>query len=149
LEAGISVAAGIADYLSRRDYIIDLFAAGATVYHFQAGRALAHFAHILQILACLEATPQVDWQAVTEAIMPEAPRLTAVVALVMNWTPAHAAFVGQLQALGVVVRVIVIRHGATSSPAPSLPPELFMQLAPGEELPSPETPTPADRSRTI
>jgi uncharacterized protein (DUF58 family) len=131
-EAGISAAAGIADYLSRRDYIIDLFAAGATVYHFQAGRALAHFEHILELLACLEATPQVQWSALAEAMLPESPRLTAVVAILMDWTPARAAFLSQLRALGVAGRILVIRTGATSSPVPAMPPETFVQLAPGD-----------------
>jgi len=133
-EAGISVAAGIADYLSRRDYIIDIFVAGATVYRFQAGRALAHFEHILEILACLEATPQVDWEAVTVSLIPEAPRLTAVVAILMDWLAAPAACIGQLQGLGVGVRTLVIRDGATSAPLPALPPELLVHLTPSEAV---------------
>ena len=139
-EATISVAAGIADALSRRDYIIDIVAAGATVYHFQAGRALAHVAHILEILACLEAAPQVDWHAVAAALLPEAPRLTAVVALLMDWTPEHAALLSQLQGVGVGVRIIVMRHGATTLSAPTMPPEMFVHLAPGADFPAPAMP---------
>lgn len=133
-ETGLSVAAGLADYLSRRDYIIDIFVAGATVYRFQAGRALAHFEHILEILACLEATSRVDWEAVAVSLIPEAPRLTTVVIILMDWTPAPAACIKQLQDLGVGVQTIVIRDGATSSPPPTLSPELFVRLAPGEAL---------------
>jgi uncharacterized protein (DUF58 family) len=54
LEAALSLAAAIADALSRQEYVVDLFAAGPDLYHFQAGRGLAYLDNILDILACLE-----------------------------------------------------------------------------------------------
>lgn len=53
-EKRISLAAGIADALAGRDYIIDLFAAGDVLHHFQMGRALAQLNNLLELLACLE-----------------------------------------------------------------------------------------------
>lgn len=134
-EAGISAAAGIADYLSRRDYIIDLFAAGTSVYHFQAGRALAHFEHLLEILACLESTTRVHWEALAASMEPEMTRLTAVVAIFTDWTPERQAYIGRLRALGVGGRTIVIRQGDTSLPLPAMSPESFVHLSPGDALP--------------
>jgi len=141
-EHAVSLAAGIADYLSRREYIIDLFAAGARVYHFQSGRALAHFDHILEILACLAATPRVDFPALTEAIAPEAPRLTGLVALFTDWSQERERFVRATQALGVAVRVVVVRDAALSWPRPALPPESFVVVGTGDEIPwlAPATP---------
>lgn len=53
-ENSLSFAASISDYLSRSDYVIDIFSAGNDFYHFQSGRALANFENILELLACLE-----------------------------------------------------------------------------------------------
>ncbi len=133
-ETALSLAAGIADNLSRRDYVIDLFAAGSQVYHFQAGRALAHLDHVLEILACLEAVPEVDWTALAHALAPEAPRLTGVVALFLDWTEERQTLVELIESLGVAVRVIVVREGATTLPAPALPADAFTIVAPGSDL---------------
>ncbi|MFW5857999.1 MAG: DUF58 domain-containing protein, partial [Planctomycetota bacterium] len=57
LEAGVSLGAGVAEALSRREYVIDLFAAGPDLYHFQAGRSLAYLDNILDVLACIEPCP--------------------------------------------------------------------------------------------
>lgn len=53
-EKSISFAASVSDFLSRSDYIIDIFATGDSFYHFQSGRALAHFENILELLACID-----------------------------------------------------------------------------------------------
>lgn len=135
-ESGISTAAGVADYLSRRDYIIDIFAAGPKIYHFQAGRALAHFENILEIMACLESTPKVDWARLEEAILPEAPRLTAVIAILMDWSPERRELIDTLKGIGVATRVLVVKDGDLSLRAPEEPRETFLHLTPGESLES-------------
>ena len=131
-EWAVSTAAGIADHLSRREYIIDIFAAGQQVHHFQAGRAIAHFDHILELLACLDPAGRVDWEALSIKILPEAPRLTGVIAVLQDWSPERERFVAALESLGVSVRVIVVREGATTLVAPARPAESFVTLAPGE-----------------
>lgn len=55
-ENSISFTASIADFMSRSDYIIDIFATGNSFHHFQSGRALAHFENILELLACITPT---------------------------------------------------------------------------------------------
>jgi uncharacterized protein (DUF58 family) len=109
LEKALSLAAGMADVLARQEYIIDLFAAGPQVFHFQAGRALAHFEHILEILAALEAGDELNLQALEAALLPESSQLSAVVFVVMDWEPARAALVEKLKANGVAVRVLSVR----------------------------------------
>jgi uncharacterized repeat protein (TIGR01451 family) len=109
LERALSLAAGMADVLARQEYIIDLFAAGPQVFHFQAGRALAHFEHILEILAALEAGDALDVEALEAALLPESSQLSAVIFVVMDWEPARAALVEKLKAHGVAVRVLSVR----------------------------------------
>ncbi|QRK11428.1 DUF58 domain-containing protein [Archangium violaceum] len=109
LEKALSLAAGMADVLARQEYIIDLFAAGPQVFHFQAGRALAHFEHILEILAAIESGERLDLDALEAALLPEASHLSAVIFVVMDWEPSRAALVERLKAHGVAVRVLSVR----------------------------------------
>jgi uncharacterized protein (DUF58 family) len=125
LERGLSLAAGVADVLARREYIIDLFAAGPEIFHFQAGRALAHFEHILEILACLEPGDRLDIQALEAALLPEAPRLSAVIFLTMDWEPRRSALVRALKDSGVAVRVLSLRPDRQ---AEGLSPEEIIRL---------------------
>jgi len=111
LERSLSVAAGIADVLARREYILDLFAAGPKIFHFQAGRALAHFDHLLEILASLESGSRLDFEALEAALLPEAPRLSAVILVMMAWDARRAALVQQLKERGVAIRVLCLRPG--------------------------------------
>ena len=58
LERGVSICAAVSDALARQDYIVDLFAAGPNLYHLMAGRSLAYREQILDILACVEGSPE-------------------------------------------------------------------------------------------
>lgn len=110
-EKSLSTAAAIADVLARQEYVIDLFAAGPQVFHFQAGRALAHFENILEILACLEPGDRLNVPALEAALLPEAPRLSAVVLIMMGWDEARAGLVRALKERGVAVRVLCMKPG--------------------------------------
>lgn len=107
-ERGLSVAAAIADALARQEYIIDIFAAGDDVHHFQAGRALAHFENILELLAALEPGRTLDTGALSAAIVPQASRLSVVVFVLTAWDDQRAAVVQEIRQLGVAVRVICV-----------------------------------------
>jgi len=108
-ERSLSLAAGIADVLARQEYIIDIFAAGSQVFHFRAGRALAHFEHILEILACLETEDRLDVGALEAVLLPEAQRLSAVILVMMDWDEPRAELIRKLKAHGVAVRVLSVR----------------------------------------
>jgi len=108
-ESGVSLAAAVADVLSRQEYIIDIFAAGEEIHRFQAGRALAHFDNILEILACLKSSPRVDMKAVLEALRPESARLSALVCILMDWDPERRALVESLRTLGLAARTVIVR----------------------------------------
>jgi uncharacterized repeat protein (TIGR01451 family) len=127
LESALSLAAGIADVLAKREYIIDLFAAGPQVYHFQAGRALAHFDNILEILACIEGGGRLDMEALEAALIPEAPRLSAVVLIMMDWEPKRAGLVRLLKSHGIAVRVLCMRRDR--SPQDDLSPDELVEAS--------------------
>ena len=111
LDRAISLTAGITDALSRMDYVVDIFAAGTEVYHFQTGRALAYFENILEILACLESCRRLDTAGLEAVLLPEAQRLSAVIFVMMDWDPERAKLVQLLKADGLAVRVLLMRKG--------------------------------------
>lgn len=119
LEQGLSLAAGIADALARREYVIDLFAAGPEIHRFQAGRALAHFDHILELLACVEAGDSLNVAALEQLLLPEAARLSAVILVLLDWDDARAALVARLKSHGLAVRVACLHPKRR----PELPPD--------------------------
>ena len=110
-ESGLSVAAAIADALARQDYIIDIFAAGDDVHHFQAGRSIAHFENILELLACLESGRRLNPGALSAAVLPAARQLSAVIFVMTDWDETRRALVNQMRALGIAVRVVCVRPG--------------------------------------
>lgn len=112
LEKAISLAAGITDSLARQDYLVDIFAAGDDVYHFQTGRALAHLDNILELLACLEPGNHLDVQALETALIPEASRLSAVILVLMDWDERRSELVQNLKSYGLAIRVICMKPGS-------------------------------------
>lgn len=111
LEKAISLTAGITDALARKEYIVDIFAAGDNVYHFQAGRAIAHLDNILELLASVEAGQKLDTSALTEVLLPEASRLSAVICVMMDWDDERWQFVERLRSEGLSIRVICMKQG--------------------------------------
>lgn len=111
VERALSMAAALTDVLARQDQIIDIFAAGVQVRRFSTGRALDHQAHVLELLACLEAGDRLDSAALTEALLPEASRLSTVFMVVTDWDKQRLHMLGTFRALGLCLRVICVRPG--------------------------------------
>ena len=68
LESAISLSASIADSLSATEHLIDIFAAGPELYVFRAGRQLAHFDNVLEILASVAPCDKDPFGKVTPAV---------------------------------------------------------------------------------
>jgi len=112
LEAVLSMAAGISDYLARQEYIVDLFAAGPELYHFQAGRSLGYLDNILDILACIEACKDDALDVVGARFTEEVGRMSTVIMVLMDWDEKREALVRRVESMGVSVKPIVVssRH---------------------------------------
>ncbi len=108
LEQRISMAAGIADALAKKEYIIDLFAAGELLHHFQMGRALAHLDNLLEILACIEGVPKIHFDRLQAGLTPYLRQLSSMIVLLKDWDEERARFCQSLRNLGLSLRVIVI-----------------------------------------
>jgi uncharacterized protein (DUF58 family) len=127
-EAAISLSASVADALARQDAIIDLFAAGEDIHHFQAGSGLGHVTQILEILACVGLESSVEWDALASMLAPGVQQFSAVVLVLLDWDAERAALVQRLRVLGLQARVLVVRDEVMSMPFPDARKGLFVQL---------------------
>ncbi|MEM9367315.1 MAG: DUF58 domain-containing protein [Planctomycetota bacterium] len=109
LERAVSLTAGIADALARKDYIVDIFAAGDEVHHFRAGRAIARLDNILEVLAGIEAGRELDLSALETALIPESQQLSAVILVMMDWDARRRELVERLRAHGIAIRVLCVK----------------------------------------
>ena len=112
-EASISVVASVADFFSRSDYIVDIFAAGPDIYEVSAGRSLAYLENILDVLACLEPCSEPAFEVVGPALFEKLGQITSVVAVVQDWDRPRAEFLRRVKAMGVELRIIIIRDAPT------------------------------------
>jgi uncharacterized protein (DUF58 family) len=120
-ERAVSMAAAVSDYMSRQDYIVDLFAAGPNLYHLTAGRSLAYLDQILEILACVDASPQEPFEVLEPAILENLSKITTVICIFLDWNPSRQAFVDRLAQSGAGVKVIIVRDGpCTDDPSAAI-----------------------------
>ena len=133
-EAAISVVASLADHFSRSEEVVDILAAGPDLYEVSTGRSLGTLDNVLDVLACLEPSPAPPFESIGPLLFGRLERLTTVVAVMLEWDEAREAFVRQLRALGVAVRVFLVHEGTTRRPWTGIPPDLadFALLTPVE-----------------
>ena len=112
-EAAVSVVASIADYFSRSEYVVDIFAAGPDIYEVSAGRSLAYLENILDVLACLEPCHDPPFEIVGPALFEKLQQITSVVAIVQDWDEARESFLRRVKTFGVDMRVMIVREGPT------------------------------------
>lgn len=117
-EQSVSLSAAVSDYLSRKDYLVDLFAAGPNLYHLMAGRSLAYLEQILDILACVESSPDEPFEILEPALAAHLEQLSTVICVFMDWDERRRSFVYGLAGQGSAVKVIIVRQGpCTLDPA--------------------------------
>jgi uncharacterized protein (DUF58 family) len=133
-EAAVSVVASLADYFSRTEEVVDIFAAGPDVYRVSAGRSLAYLENVLDVLACLGPCREPPFDEVGPHLHASLARLTTVVAVVLDWDDRRQAFLQGLRDHGVAVRTFLVREGATTRPWQGAARELgeISLLAPSE-----------------
>ncbi len=111
LEAAVSITAALADFLARGDFVIDFFAAGPEIYHFQGGRSLSCLDNILDILACIEPSKEKKLDDVTPIILNEVRSIGSAVVIVLDWDEERRKFVQTLRNNGVAVKILLVMEG--------------------------------------
>ncbi len=119
-ERAVSLCAGISDYMARKEYMVDLFAAGPNLYHLTAGRSLTYLDEILDILACVGHNPEEPFATLEPEISQTLGKISLVIGVFLDWNPARQAFVEGLARHGTAVKVVVVRDTpCTTSPQAS------------------------------
>ncbi len=108
LEAVVSLAAAVADYLADRDFVVDLFAAGPDVYRFRGGRSLGFLENILDILACVKPHYREPFAEFSEEIVQEVAQISSAVFLLLKWDERRRELIEQMTQAGVSVRVYLV-----------------------------------------
>lgn len=108
-ERAVSLTAAVSDYMSRQDYLVDIFAAGPNLYHLTAGRSLAYIDQILEILACVDSTTESPFETLEPEILEHLAQITTVICVFLDWDTARFDFVHRLVQSGSAVKVIVVR----------------------------------------
>jgi uncharacterized protein (DUF58 family) len=108
-ERAVSVSAAVSDYMARRQYLVDLFAAGDHLYHLTAGQSLTYLDQILDILACVESCPREPFSTLEPELGPLLGKVALVICVLLDWNDARRQFVEHLLTHGVAVKVIVVR----------------------------------------
>lgn len=115
-EGAISMAASVSDYLSRQEYIIDIFAAGPNIYYMQAGRSLAYLDNILDLLACIQPCNTCPFEILEPVLMENLAGITTVIAVFLNFDEKRRDFLQKIKDCGTAVKLIIIRDGNTTIP---------------------------------
>ena len=108
LEAAISLCATVADVLSRTEYIIDIFAVGPELYVYRAGRNMAHFDNVLEILACLDACRKNPFETLTPAIVDELANISYVVFVFTIWDETRKKLVQNAAEAGCKIKILMV-----------------------------------------
>lgn len=116
VEAVISLSAAVADALAREEYVVDIFAAGPELYHFQAGRSLAFLDDILDVLACVEECRDDPFPKLGPALLDEIGQISTVICVLLDWDESRQSFVREIESRGALAMVIVVRDGPTTVP---------------------------------
>jgi uncharacterized protein (DUF58 family) len=119
LEAAISLAASVADSLSATEHLIDLFAAGPELYVFRAGRQLAHFDNVLEILAGVEPCRVDPFDRVAPAITEELSSITTAVCILLDWDKSRELLARTIIEAGCKLKLIFVRDTDTTMPVPN------------------------------
>ena len=129
-ETAVSIIASAGVDLAQQGYAIDRLVAGEHVYRLCPTRPEASIGPLLELLAGVGPSGQIDWTSTALSLLTNNSRLHAVLCVAFDWSSASANFVEHLQQRGMRVCTIVVRDGPTSRPAPALPLSLYHHLPP-------------------
>ena len=108
LEAALSLALAITEYLVKTEAVVELFAAGPELYHLSLGRNLSCLDQVCDILAGVEPTADCALDKLAPEVFSQLVEVGGAVVLLLGVDPARRKLVERLQHAGVAVRVLVL-----------------------------------------
>lgn len=120
VEAVLSLAASLADFLARSDRVLELLVAGPGVYRFVSAGRTGFLEEVLDILAAVEACAADPLPQLAPLLVQEIRSIQSVCLVLGGWDARRAEFVRNLQDHGVGVKLVLVSGRAGG--APRLPP---------------------------
>ena len=118
MEANLSLAASVTDYLSRSEAVIDVMAVGSDVHQLEAHGGSNYFDEVLDILASVGPSDSDPLPKLGDRLESMTGQLSAVIMLFMHWDESRLELVTSVRERGVRVKPIVV--GRQTSREPSL-----------------------------
>lgn len=113
-ESAVSLCAAVGDAIALQEYLVDILAAGSQLYHLTAGRSLAYLDQILDILACVDSSPEEPFQVLEPEILENLAQITTIVCIFLDWTESRRAFALRLGSQGAALKAMIVRDGPCS-----------------------------------
>jgi uncharacterized protein (DUF58 family) len=121
-ESAVSLCAAVSDCMARQEYLVDIFAAGPSLYHLTTGRSLAYLDQILEILACVDSCESESFGVMEPELMSNLARISTVICMFLDWDERRRQFVRDILEQGSAVKVVIVRDGeCTRDPHADIP----------------------------
>lgn len=112
IEAALSLAASVADYLARNDRVLELLVAGPGLYRFVSEGRIGFLEDVLDILASVEVGTRDTLPQLVPTLIEEIRQIESVCLILGRWNEIRAALVRELSSHGVGVKVVLVtRYG--------------------------------------
>lgn len=120
VEACLSLAAAVAEHLSRSDRVLELLAAGPGLYRFESAGRAGFLEEVLDILASVDPVGTDPLSRIQPVLMDEIRAIQSVCLILGRWDRKRAALVQELAAWQVGVKVILVtwREGVPPTELP-------------------------------
>ncbi|MBI5772259.1 MAG: DUF58 domain-containing protein [Verrucomicrobia bacterium] len=115
-EEAVSVAASFACTVLTQDSLLDLMFVGPQAFTFTAGRGVAHVDQMLEVLAAVQLCPDRSFDSLRQLVLDHAATLSGCICVLLAWDESRRKFVEQLRALGLPLRVVVVRSAGETRP---------------------------------
>lgn len=133
VEAAIALTASVVDSLERMGTTLELFAAGADLFFFEAADASqTYLESVLEILAACELTRVNPFEGLSPAIGESLESISVVVCVFVDWDQSREELVNHIMQSGCGLRVFLVRSRPPTHPFPAE--EYYTQLDPSQVL---------------
>jgi uncharacterized protein (DUF58 family) len=115
-EALLELSAALSDYLSRSEYLLDIFMAGNEVYHLEAGRSQRKFDYLLDIISCIKPNRKEPISKLSADLLEIISSIGSTILILTKWDETGMQLWRQLSENGVTLKTILI-----STPSEGVP----------------------------
>ena len=116
LEAALSLTAALAEYFSRGEAVVDIFAVGPEVYHLETGRHTGSFDSVCDILSGIEPSDHPVFEKLAPEVFRDLSDTGGAVVILLADDPERRSFLKRLQQSGVSLRVALITDRGAGEP---------------------------------